>query len=95
MVHGAPRKSFDILALYKSDYYYYYYIIYLKGLIKYSCLFFMLFKTLRRLHVFAAQLLNFTTVFIPFALDLLFYSFYRATPLKSAVYAVVCPRVCL
>ena len=22
----APRKSFDILALYKSDYYYYYYI---------------------------------------------------------------------
>jgi len=23
----APRKSFDILALYKSDYYYYYYSI--------------------------------------------------------------------
>jgi len=23
---SAPRKSFDILALYKSDYYYYYYI---------------------------------------------------------------------
>jgi len=23
----APRKSFDILALYKSDYYYYYYYI--------------------------------------------------------------------
>jgi len=23
--HLAPRKSFDILALYKSDYYYYYY----------------------------------------------------------------------
>ena len=23
--YGAPRKSFDILALYKSDYYYYYY----------------------------------------------------------------------
>jgi len=23
----APRKSFDILALYKSDYYYYYYLI--------------------------------------------------------------------
>jgi len=24
----APRKSFDILALYKSDYYYYYYYYY-------------------------------------------------------------------
>ena len=23
----APRKSFDILALYKSDYYYYYYVV--------------------------------------------------------------------
>jgi len=23
---SAPRKSFDILALYKSDYYYYYYV---------------------------------------------------------------------
>jgi len=23
----APRKSFDILALYKSDYYYYYYYV--------------------------------------------------------------------
>ena len=23
--HTAPRKSFDILALYKADYYYYYY----------------------------------------------------------------------
>ena len=25
LYHLAPRKSFDILALYKSDYYYYYY----------------------------------------------------------------------
>ena len=24
-IQSAPRKSFDILALYKSDYYYYYY----------------------------------------------------------------------
>ena len=28
MRHLAPRKSFDILALYKSDYYYYYYYYY-------------------------------------------------------------------
>jgi len=28
LVFIAPRKSFDILALYKSDYYYYYYYYY-------------------------------------------------------------------
>jgi len=28
LVNKAPRKSFDILALYKSNYYYYYYYYY-------------------------------------------------------------------